>query len=130
MVVGSPTGPTTIIVQLRLLCGMWLEDDSIAVGGDFLDRDQVSCPRAKPLEEFPDPAAPTKEPFCAIKVSHGDSSTAPVDDNLALGSRRAVRPTDHIGGKLVEEAPQIDVVVIDVSLSDFGRANGTRTVLT
>ena len=98
----------TIIVQLRLLCSMWLEDSSIAVGGDFLDSDHVPCPRAMPLEEFPDPAAPTKEPLCAIEVSHYDCFTAPINGNLALGGRRAVRPTHRIGRKLVEEAPQID----------------------
>ena len=82
-----------------------------------------------PLEEFPDPAALAEKALCAVKVGHDDASTVPIDGNLALGSRRAVRPANRIVRKLVEEAPQIDVVAIDVARRDFGRADGARNIL-
>jgi hypothetical protein len=50
-------------------------------------------------------------------------ATAPVDGNFALGGRGTVRPADRISRELLEEAPEIDVVVVDVALRDFGRAD-------
>lgn len=76
-----------------------------------------------PLEEFPDPTALAEEPLGAVEICHDNSTSAPVDGNFPGGSRRAVRSADRIGRELLEEAPEIDVIVVDVTLRNLGRTD-------
>ena len=79
----------------------------------------VGAPAAYP------PALP-EELLGAIEVGQDHRVAAPVDGNFTLGGRGPVRPTDRISRELLEKAPEIDVVVVDVALRDFGRANVAR----
>ena len=101
----------------------------ITVGCHFFDCHHISGAHTVALEELPDPATLAEELLLTIKVCHDNSRSTPVDGNFALGGQGTVRPTDRICRELLEEAPEIDVVVVDVALRDFGRADAAPRVL-
>ena len=84
---------------------------------------------AMALKELSDPAALAEELLLTIEVCHDNGRSAPVDGNFALGGRGTIRSADRISRELFEEAPEIDVVVVDISLRDFGRADVAPGVL-
>jgi hypothetical protein len=91
----------------------------VIVGPNELHQNRVAGNGSRPCEEFANPSPLSKELFLSIEIGNCNATSPPFYGNRFLGRCRDVRPTNDIFRKSIEEFVQINVMVLDISLSEL-----------